>query len=46
MEATLNYSFKRQSKNHLDWLMNIIKSEKYYTADSYIVNSKDTLEYL
>ncbi|HLW06325.1 hypothetical protein [Xanthomarina gelatinilytica] len=37
MEATLNYRFNRQSENHLDWLLNIIKSEKYYQADSYIV---------
>jgi hypothetical protein len=37
MEATLNYSFSRKSENHLDWLLNIIKSEKYFEADSYIV---------
>ena len=30
MEATLNYPFSRKSKNHLDWMVNIIKSEKYY----------------
>ncbi|WP_299226074.1 hypothetical protein [uncultured Psychroserpens sp.] len=40
MEATLNYNFKRQSKNHLDWLSRIIKSEKYFLADSYIVSPK------
>ena len=38
METTLNYNFKRQSENHLDWLINIIKSEKYYEIDSYIVD--------
>ncbi|MEZ4856368.1 MAG: hypothetical protein R2812_07855 [Gelidibacter sp.] len=37
MEATLNYNFARKSENHLDWLLNVIKSEKYYEADSYIV---------
>jgi hypothetical protein len=30
MEATLNYPFTRKSKNHLDWMINIIKSEKYF----------------
>lgn len=40
MEATLNYSFNRKSENHLDWLLNTIKSVKYYEADSYIVPIK------
>lgn len=39
MEATLNYPFKRQTENHLDWLINVIKSERYFEADSYIVPS-------
>ncbi len=38
MEATLNYNFSRKSENHLDWMLNIIKSEKYYQVDSFIVN--------
>ncbi|WP_240571181.1 hypothetical protein [Aestuariibaculum lutulentum] len=38
MEATLNYNFNRRSENHIDWLLNVIKSEKYYEIDSYIVN--------
>lgn len=38
METTLKYHFKRQSKNHLDWLVNIIKSEKYYQFEGNIVN--------
>lgn len=37
MEATLNYPFKRKSENHLDWLINIIKSEKYFQADGFIL---------
>ncbi|MBD0832094.1 hypothetical protein [Aestuariibaculum sediminum] len=37
MEATLKYKFNRKSKNHIDWLLNVIKSEKYYLTDSYIV---------
>jgi len=37
MEATLNYSFKKKSENHLDWLLNIIKSEKYFETDGYII---------
>lgn len=36
METTLNYKFKRQFKNHLDWLVNIIKSEKYYQFEGYM----------
>lgn len=40
MEATLNYPFKRQSENHLDWLINIIKSEKYFQADGFILPSR------
>lgn len=38
MGATLNYSFRRKSENYFDWLLNIIKSEKYYEADSYIIS--------
>jgi len=37
MKTTLNYSFKRQSKNHLDWMVNIIKSEKYYQFEGHIM---------
>ncbi|MCX7548247.1 hypothetical protein OS188_09805 [Xanthomarina sp. F1114] len=40
MEATLNYSFRRKSENHLDWLVNIIKSEKYHQAEGYIIPLK------
>ncbi|MFD0991330.1 hypothetical protein ACFQ1R_14580 [Mariniflexile jejuense] len=38
MKTALNYNFKRQSKNHLEWLINIIKSERYYEIESSIVN--------
>lgn len=38
MKTTLNYSFKRQSENHLDWLINTIKSERYYEIEATIVN--------
>lgn len=38
MKTTLNYSFKRQSKNHLDWLIYIIKSERCHEIESSIVN--------
>lgn len=37
MEATLNYSFRRKSENHFDWLLNIIKSEKYHQAEGCII---------
>ena len=42
METTLPYSFRRKSKNHLDWLLNIVKSEKYYLAEAYIVVNSTT----
>jgi len=38
MEANLNYKFNRKSENFLDWLMNIIKSEKYYQAEGEILS--------
>ena len=38
MQTTLNYNFKRKSANHLDWLLNIIKSERYFEME-YAVNS-------
>ncbi len=37
MKTTLNYKFRRKSENHLDWLINIIKSEKYYLIEASIV---------
>gem|GEM_PF-2272944 len=37
METTLNYRFKRQSKNYFEWLLYTIKSEKYHEAESQIV---------
>ncbi len=40
METTLKYTFERRSKNHLDWLLNIVKSEKYYQLEASIVNLK------
>lgn len=41
MNTTLNYSFKRQSKNHLDWLIYIIKSERCHEIESSIVTYDD-----
>lgn len=37
MEKSLNYSFKRRSKSYFEWLNEVIKSEKYFLADSIIV---------
>lgn len=34
MNKSLHYQFERRSKNHLDWLINIIKSEKYFQSES------------
>ncbi|SFN80280.1 hypothetical protein SAMN04487989_104103 [Bizionia echini] len=42
MKQTLHYQFKRRSKNHLDWLINVIKSEKYFQADSIILTNNQT----
>lgn len=36
MQYSLNYRFERRTKNHFEWLINVIKSEKYYQADSYV----------
>jgi len=41
METTLPYNFKRRSKNYFDWLINTIKSEKYYMAESQIEDWSD-----
>jgi hypothetical protein len=40
MKSTLNYNFERQSKNHLDWLLNIVQSEKYYLDEGSIIYYK------
>lgn len=36
METTLPYNFQRKSENYFDWLLNTIKSENYFQADSQI----------
>ena len=37
MECTkLNYRFERRSKNFLDWLVNIIESEKFHEIEGFI----------
>ena len=46
MKTTLNYKFKRKSENHLDWLINIIKSEKYYLIEANIVISNQRYQRL
>ncbi|MFI0427916.1 hypothetical protein [Mariniflexile sp. HMF6888] len=43
METTLKYNFKRQSKNHLDWLINIIKSERYFETEATLISNNNTL---
>ncbi|MGJ5641764.1 hypothetical protein [Formosa sp. S-31] len=40
MDQILRYRFQRRSKNHYDWLLNIIKSEKYFQAEGMIVSDK------
>jgi len=37
METTLQYPFTRKSKNYLDWMINVIKSEKYYLDEGFAV---------
>lgn len=39
MIQVLPYHFKRRSKNHFDWMLNIIKSETYFRADSIILDN-------
>lgn len=38
MIQVLPYNFKRRSKNHFDWMLNVIKSESYFKADSVILD--------
>ncbi len=38
MIQVLPYRFKRRSKNHFDWMLNVIKSESYFKADSIILD--------
>jgi hypothetical protein len=40
MDTILTYRFRSQSKNHLDWLVNIIKSEKYFEYEGSVSNIK------
>lgn len=40
MSQILHYHFERRSKNHLDWMANIIKSENYFLADSIIITNR------
>jgi hypothetical protein len=36
MKQKLNYTFERRSQSFLEWFYEIIKSEKYFTADAVI----------
>jgi len=46
MEKSLNYRFERRSTNHLDWLYNVIRSERYYQADAVIIMKDISSAYL
>lgn len=37
MKTELNYNFKRQTENHLDWLINFIKSERCFEIEATIL---------
>lgn len=39
MTQVLPYRFKRRSQNHFDWMLNVIKSESYFRAESIIVDN-------
>ncbi|WP_274475779.1 hypothetical protein [Mangrovimonas aestuarii] len=39
MENVLNYRFRRRSKNYYDWMLNIIKSEKYHQTEAMIADN-------
>jgi hypothetical protein len=43
METSLNYNFKRQSKNHLDWLINFIKSDRSFEIKAILLNKNNPL---
>jgi hypothetical protein len=42
MEKVLNYSFERRSANYMEWLYEVIKSEKYFQVDAVIVTKNLT----
>ena len=42
MENTLKYNFKRKSENHLDWLINFVKSERCFEIEA-TLNNNSTL---
>lgn len=44
MKTTLNYTFERRTNNHFEWLLTVIKSEKYFEADSLIMTSPTMLK--
>ncbi|EMQ94267.1 hypothetical protein D778_00982 [Xanthomarina gelatinilytica] len=46
MRQALPYHFERRSKNHLDWLVNVIKSETYFQADSIISTNRPARDFL
>lgn len=37
MEYTTNYRFERKSKNFLDWLVNVIESQRLREVDGVII---------
>ena len=37
MKATLNFAFKRRSKNFSDWKENVIQMKHYFNNDQFIV---------
>jgi hypothetical protein len=45
MGTSLNYNFERKSQNHVDWLLNIIKSEKYYQIEGLILNNQQEVRF-
>ncbi len=44
MQTTLNYNFKRKSANHLDWLLNIIKSERYFEMECSVKSMRSNFQ--
>ncbi|WP_308993062.1 hypothetical protein QLS71_011250 [Mariniflexile litorale] len=43
MKTTLKYKFQRQSENHLDWLINFIKSERCFEIEATLINNNSAL---
>lgn len=46
MKKALNYTFESRSTSYLDWLYNVVRSEKYFKEDAATIMEDITKSYL